>query len=99
MKLCYLIYHDILEDRVEKILEKIGVDYYTKWEDVKGKGHQTDAHLGTRTYPGYNFVRMIAFDDETVLVKLISELKEINKDALRPDDKVRLFQTPLELIV
>lgn len=99
MKLTFLIYHDVLEDRVQNLFDTIGVDYYTKWEEVKGKGHQTDAHLGTRTFPGYNYVRMVAFDDEKLLVKLIDELNELNKEALRADDKVRLFQMPLELVV
>ncbi|MEW6196345.1 MAG: PG0541 family transporter-associated protein [Bacteroidota bacterium] len=99
MKLTFLIYHDVLEDRVQNVFDTLGVDYYTKWEEVKGKGHETDAHLGTRTFPGYNYVRMVAFDDDAVLVKLITELKELNKDALRPDDKIRLFQMPLELVV
>ena len=50
-----------------KHLMNLNIDYYTRWEDVKGKGHQTDAHLGNRPFPGYNFVRMIAFVDEEVL--------------------------------
>lgn len=99
MKLTFLIYHDVLEDRVQNLFDTLGVDYYTKWEEVKGKGHASDAHLGTRTFPGYNYVRMVAFDNDALLVKLIAELNELNKDALRPDDKIRLFQMPLELIV
>jgi hypothetical protein len=100
MKLVFLIYHDILDDRVQKVMDEVGIDFYTKWEDVKGKGHNTDAHLGTRTFPGFNFVKMIAFDGEgKSLEKLIDEVKKLNKLALRKDDYVRLFQVPLELIV
>jgi hypothetical protein len=99
MKTVFIIYHDILEDRVDKILNAAGVDYYTEWEEVKGKGHASDAHLGTRTFPGYNHVRMIAFDDENVLNGIIISIKELNKHALRPDDKIRVFMMPLEMIV
>jgi hypothetical protein len=66
---------------------------------VKGKGHLSDAHLGTRPFPGYNFVRMIAFENEEKLVKLISILENVNKDVERKDDQIRLFQVPLERIV
>ncbi len=99
MKLTFLVYHDILDDRVSKALDELNIDYYTRWEDVKGKGHQTDAHLGNRPYPGYNFVRMIAFVDEAVLSTLIEKITELNKIVERDDDKIRLFQVPLERVV
>jgi len=79
MKLTFLVYHDILDDRVSKALDELNIDYYTRWEDVKGKGHQTDAHLGNRPFPGYNFVRMIAFVDEVVLSTLIEKITDLNK--------------------
>jgi len=99
MKLTFLVYHDILDDRVTKALEELEIDFYTQWEDVKGKGHHTDAHLGNRPYPGYNFVRMIAFVDESILTQLIEKIGDLNKIVERDDDKIRLFQVPLERIV
>jgi nitrogen regulatory protein PII len=99
MKLTFLVYHDILDDRVSKALNELKIDYYTEWEDVKGKGHHTDAHLGNRPYPGYNIVRMIAFVDESTLSQLIEKIEDLNKIVERDDDKIRLFQVPLERIV
>ena len=99
MKAAFLIYHDILEDRIEHLFDENKIDYYTEWEEVKGKGKKSDAHLGTRIFPGYNNVRLIAFDDDEMLVKLIAGIKELNKEAIRQDDKIRLFQIPLENIV
>lgn len=99
MKLAFLVYHDILDDRVSKVLNELKIDYYTQWEDVKGKGHHTDAHLGNRPYPGYNNVRMIAFIDEIILSQLIEKIEDLNKIVERDDDKIRLFQVPLERIV
>jgi len=99
MKLTFLVYHDILDDRVSKALNELNIDYYTEWEDVKGRGHHTDAHLGNRPYPGYNNVRMIAFVDESILTELIEKIEELNKIVERDDDKIRLFQVPLERVV
>jgi hypothetical protein len=99
MKLAFLIYHDILDDRVTEALKELEIDFYTQWEDVKGKGHKTDAHLGNRPFPGFNFVRMIAFPDESQLEKLVIKLNELNTIVERDDDKIRLFQVPLERIV
>ena len=99
MKLVFLVYHDILDDRVSKALKELNIDYYTQWEDVKGKGHKSDAHLGNRPFPGYNYVRMIAFSEEEIIENLISKINELNSIVERDDDKIRLFQVPLERIV
>jgi hypothetical protein len=99
MKLSFIVYRDILDDRVTKALNDLEIDYYTEWEDVKGKGHKTDAHLGNRPFPGYNIVRMIAFTEEELLEKLILKINELNSIVERDDDKIRLFQVPLERIV
>jgi hypothetical protein len=99
MKLTFLVYHDILDDRISKALNELKIDYYTEWEEVKGKGHNTDAHLGNRPFPGYNNVRMIAFNEESILETLINKINELNSIVEREDDKVRLFQVPLERIV
>ena len=99
MKFAFIVYHDVLDQRLSNILNGIGIDYYTQWEEVKGKGHLTDAHLGTRPFPGYNFVRMIAFDEESKLQSLIEALEEFNNTVERKDDQIRLFQLPLEKII
>ena len=99
MKFAFIVYHDVLDQRISNILSEIRIDYYTQWEEVKGKGHLTDAHLGTRPFPGYNFVRMIAFDEESKLQLLIEKLMEFNKSVERKDDQIRLFQLPLEKII
>lgn len=99
MKVVLLVYHDILEDRVEKLFTKSGIDFYTQFENAKGKGHKTEAHLGTRTFPGLNSVRLIAFEEESQLPELVQKVQEMNESAFREDDKVRLFQMPLERIV
>jgi hypothetical protein len=99
MKFAFMVYRDVLDQRISNILNKIEIDFYTQWEDVKGKGHLTEAHLGTRPFPGYNFVRMIAFEEDEKLKKLIDIIKEFNVEVERKDDQIRLFQLPLEKIV
>lgn len=99
MKIAFLICNNVVSPRVMKLLDKAGIDYYTRWEHVKGKGHGTDAHLDTRSFPGTNAVMMIAFEQETILETLIREIDEANKEIPRPDDRIRLFQVPLERVV
>jgi Nitrogen regulatory protein P-II len=99
MKLLYVISNEIYMPRVMEILKKLEIDYYTEWDEVKGKGHGTDPHLGTRSFPSMNSVLMIAFDDETIVEKLVDEIVEANSGILKPDDRIRMFQVPLERIV
>ncbi len=99
MKIVFIVYHDILEDRIDAMLNELKIDYYTEWENVKGKGHQTEPHLGTRTFPGYNSVRMLAIQEEKILTSLSEKIILLNKDVIREDDKIRLFQVPLEKVI
>jgi hypothetical protein len=78
---------------------ELGIDYYTRWEKTTGKGHGTEPHLGTRSFPGENSVLMIAFQEEDTLEKLINGMVTVNAEIHRSDDKIRLFQVPLERIV
>lgn len=99
MKIVFLIYREVMDDRITNALDEAGIDSYTEWENVKWKGHNTIPHLGTRTFPGLNIVRMIDFEDEGQLEKLISEIKELNDNIKLKDDHIRLFQIPLERII
>ena len=72
MKIVFVVYHDILEDRVTNLLNNLNIDYYTEWENVKGKGHSSDAHLGNRTFPGYNIELFILFLELGLMVLILN---------------------------
>ncbi len=99
MKIVFVVCNDVVSPRVMKLLKAAGIDYYTRWEHVKGKGHGTDPHLDTRSFPGTNAVFMIAFEEESTLETLVQEISAANKNIPRSDDHIRLFQVPLERIV
>ena len=64
-----------------------------------GKGHGTDPHMGKGSFPSTNSVLMIAFEDEAALNSLIDAITAANVNIKRSDDKIRLFQLPLDRIV
>ena len=99
MKIVFVVCNDVVSPRVMKLLKAAGIDYYTRWEHVKGKGHGTDPHLDTRSFPGTNAVFMIAFEEESTLETLVQEISAADKNIPRSDDHIRLFQVPLERIV
>src|SRR5436853_262418 len=99
MKFAFVVHNSYYSPRVAELLKTAGIDYYTRWDEVKGKGHGTEPHLGASGFQSINTVLMIAFDDEAPLAALIAGITEVNAQIKRPDDHIRLFQLPLERIV
>ena len=99
MKIAFVVHNELFTSRVMQLLHAAGIDYYTRWEEVQGKGHGTEPHLGKGGTPSTNTVLMIAFRDEAPLETLIQNITAANAAIKRPDDKIRLFQLPLERIV
>ena len=99
MKMTFIVCNSYFTDRVMKLLTDNGIDYYTSWENAKGKGHGTEPHLGAGSFSSTNAVMMIAFEDEAPLEGLVRDIAEANRDIKRPADRIRLFQVPLERMV
>ena len=99
MKLAFVIHNEHYTTQVMDLLARCEIDYYTRWEQAMGKGHQTEPHLGRGGYPSLNGVLMIGFEDEAPLAALIREIEAANAGIARRADHIRLFQLPLERIV
>lgn len=99
MKFAFIVHNEHYTARVMQLLNAVGIDYYTRWEQAKGKGHGTEPHLGAGGFPSTNSVLMIAFQDEKPLEDLIQAITTANTEIKRPDDRIRLFQLPLDRMV
>lgn len=99
MKFAFIVYNEYVDQQVIDALKAHAIDYYTRWERVKGKGHGTEPHIGAGSYAATNMVLMIAFEDEAPLAALIESITALNSKARRADERVRLFQLPLERMV
>jgi hypothetical protein len=99
MKMAFIIHNEHYAKNVLDLLKQNGIDYFTRWDNAVGKGHGTDPHLGVGSFPSTNSVLMIAFEDESALAKLIDAISAANINIKRSDDKIRLFQLPLDRIV
>jgi hypothetical protein len=97
--MAFLVHNEYFTPRVMQLLKEAGIDYYTRWDHAQGKGHGTDPHLGAGSYASMNAVLMIAFTEESVLEGLIERMAAANKEISRAEDRIRLFQLPLERIV
>jgi nitrogen regulatory protein PII len=99
MKMVFIIQCEHYNKRVMQLLDAVGIDYYTRWDQAQGKGHGTEPHLGRGTYASTNSVMMIAFQDEAPLEALIQAITAANSEIKRAADRIRLFQLPLERMV
>ena len=99
MKMAFIVHNDYYTAQVTRLLESAGIDYYTRWDKAHGKGHGTEPHVGAGSFASTNAVLMIAFNDERPLERLIEAIGAANAGTRRPDDRIRLFQVPLERMV
>ena len=99
MKMVFVIYNEFFNPQVMGLLHSAGIDYYTRWSDLHGKGRGTDAHLGRGGHPSTNAALMIAFEDLAPLETLVRRITAWNAESKRPDDRIRLFQVPLERMI
>jgi hypothetical protein len=99
MKMAFLVYNQLHDALVMDLLNSADIDYFTRWDQAKGKGHGTEPHLGAGRHPGMNSVLMIAFEQEAPLEALIAGITASNARIKRADDRIRLFQLPLDRIV
>lgn len=99
MKFAFLVHNEHFTGRVMELLDTAGIDYYTRWDRATGKGRGTDPHLGRGSFASTNAVLMIAFQEEAPLAKLIEAITAANAGIKRPNDRIRLFQLPLERVV
>ena len=99
MKMTFIVCTEFFIDRVMLLLKESEIDYFTRWDNAKGKGHGTEPHLGTGPYGSTNAVVMIAFEDEAPLERLVASIQKANLDIRRAADRIRLFQLPLDRIV
>jgi hypothetical protein len=99
MKMAFVVCTEYFVVDVMQLLRNADIDYYTRWDHAKGKGRGTEPHLGSGSHGSTNTVLMIAFDEDEPLERLIGLIGSLNAKIARRDDRVRLFQLPLERIV
>ena len=99
MKIAFVVYNEYVDQQVMGALKAQNIDYYTRWDNVKGKGHGTEPHIGAGGYAATNCVLMIAFPDGAPLQGFVAAIRGLNEKARRADDRIRLFQMPMELMI
>jgi len=83
MKAIMIVYNQAHTERVEYLMEKIGIKGYTLWENVQGRGTSTGVpHLATHAWPEINKSLLMVIEDEIVdtVLDVVKKIDSINED-------------------
>ena len=89
MKAIMIIYNQAHTEKIEYMLDKMGIKGYSLWENVQGRGSSSGVpHLGTHTWPEINKSVLTVVEDELV-DNILEKVKKI--DAINAEVGIRAF--------
>jgi nitrogen regulatory protein PII len=89
MKAIMIIYNQANSEKVEYMLDKLGIKGYSLWENVQGRGTSTGVpHLGTHAWPEIN-KSVLAIVEDNVVDNVLDTVKKI--DAINEEVGIRAF--------
>jgi nitrogen regulatory protein PII len=89
MKAIMIIYNQAHTEKVEYMLDKLGVRGYTLWENVQGRGTNTGVpHLSTHAWPEIN-KSILAIVEDNIVDTVLNNVKKI--DAINDEVGIRAF--------
>jgi nitrogen regulatory protein PII len=83
MKAVMIIYNQAHTEKIEYMLEKLGIKGFTLWENVQGAGTSTGLpHLGTHAWPEINKSLLTVIDDDLVdtVLEKVKRIDAINEE-------------------
>jgi nitrogen regulatory protein PII len=89
MKAVMIIYNQAHTEKVEYMLDKLGIKGYSLWENVQGRGTRTGVpHLGTHAWPEIN-KSVLAIIEDDLVDTVLDKVKRI--DAINEEVGIRAF--------
>jgi nitrogen regulatory protein PII len=89
MKAIMIVYNQAHTEKIEYMLDKLGIKGYSLWENVQGRGTSTGVpHLGTHAWPEIN-KSVIAIVEDNVVDSILDTVKRI--DAINDEVGIRAF--------
>jgi nitrogen regulatory protein PII len=89
MKAIMIIYNQAHTEKVEYMLDKLGIKGYSLWENLQGRGTNTGVpHLGTHAWPEIN-KSVLSVVDDNLVDEVLNTVKKI--DAINDEVGIRAF--------
>jgi len=83
MKAVLIVYNQAVTEKVEFILNKLGIRGFTRWSNVDGRGSvKGEPRMNTHTWPEHNMATMTMVEDYQVdqLLDAVVKLDKVNED-------------------
>ncbi len=83
MKAVFIVFNQAHTERVEYILDQLGIRGFTWWSQVNGRGSQTgEPRMGTHTWPEMNSALMAVVGPDQVdpLLEKVKKIDLINEE-------------------
>jgi nitrogen regulatory protein PII len=89
MKAIMIIYNQAHSEKIEYLLDKLGIKGYTLWENVQGRGTSSGVpHFGTHAWPEIN-KSVLAVVEDNIVDTVLNNVKKI--DAINDQVGIRAF--------
>lgn len=89
MKAIMIVYNQAHSEKVEYLLDKLGIKGYSLWENVQGRGsHSGVPHLGTHAWPEIN-KSVLTIVEDGIVDGVLENVKRI--DAVNDEVGIRAF--------
>ena len=62
MKAVLIVHNVAIDEEVNESLESVGINCYTKFPNIIGRGEISEPHLNTDVWPGVNYSTFIVTD-------------------------------------
>jgi nitrogen regulatory protein PII len=97
MKMVLISYYMGIEEELTEALSTLGIEGFTKWERVLGRGKTSGPHLGTHIWPKTNALLSIALEDAQAFL-LMEKVQELKHTSLGKEG-IKAFLWPIEKII
>ncbi|HLN21498.1 MAG TPA: hypothetical protein VK213_10440 [Bacteroidales bacterium] len=89
MKAVMIIYNQAHTEKIDYMMDKLGIKGYSLWENVQGRGTSSGVpHLGTHTWPEIN-KSLLAIVDDSLVDTILDKVKRI--DVINEEVGIRAF--------
>ena len=97
MKAIMMIYNQAHTERIEYLMDKLGIKGYSLWENVQGRGSNTGVpHLGTHAWPEINKSVLTIIADDLV-DEVLATVRKI--DSINEEVGIRAFVWDVEKMI
>ena len=86
MKAVLIVHNAAIGEEVNEVLETVGIECYTKFPNVLGKGELSEPHLNTDVWPAINCGTFVVTDQakaKELMDKVRQMRKELGKEGLK----------------